>query len=145
MQLEQRTVLKYVKLTDKAWTPKRHTTKSIGLDLFSAYRYEVPSQERCLIKTDLQIQIPDGCYGRVAPTSTLAYENFIDVGAGVIDPDYRGNLVVLLYNFGKQNFQVHPGNKVAQLILERAVIPVVQEEKQLTPTQRGHSGLGTKI
>ena len=144
MQFAHHSVVKYVKLTKNAETPRRCTPQSIGLDLFSAYDYEINPQERCLIKTDLQIQIPYGCYGRVAPTSRLAYENFIDVGAGVIDPDYRGNIAVLLYNFGKETFKVNKGRKVAQLILEKAMIPIATEVKELTTTQRGQRGLGMK-
>lgn len=50
--------------------------------------------------------IPEGCYGRVAPRSGLAVKHFIDVGAGVVDSDYRGNLKVLLFNFGEEAFEV---------------------------------------
>jgi len=49
----------------------------------------IPAHGKALIKTDIAIMIPDGCYGRIAPRSSLAWKNFIDVGAGVIDADYR--------------------------------------------------------
>lgn len=64
----------------------------------------VPSRGKKLIKTDLQVEIPQGCYGRVAPRSGLAHKNFIDVGAGVIDSDYRGNVGVILFNFSDDEF-----------------------------------------
>ena len=57
--------------------------------IFSAYDYTAPAKGKVLIKTDLQFAIPEGCYGRVAPRSGLALKNFLDVGAGVIDADYR--------------------------------------------------------
>ena len=57
------------------------------------------------MKTDIQIALPSGCYGRVAPRSGLAAKHFIDVGAGVIDEDYRGNVGVVLFNFGKEKFE----------------------------------------
>lgn len=60
------------------------------------------------MKTDLQIEIPEGCYGRIAPRSGLAHKNFIDVGAGVIDSDYRGNVGVILFNFSEQDFTGRP-------------------------------------
>lgn len=56
---------------------------------FSAYEYVIPAKGKELVKTDIQIEVPDGTYGRVAPRSGLAWKNFIDVGAGVIDADYR--------------------------------------------------------
>ena len=54
-----------------------------------------------------------GCYGIVAPRSSLALNKFIDVGAGVIDSDYRGELGVILFNFDNEDFVVNQGDKVA--------------------------------
>ena len=59
-----------------------------GYDLHSAYDYEIPAQGKVIAKTDLQIRVPDGTYGRVAPRSGLAAKHFIDIGAGVVDQDY---------------------------------------------------------
>lgn len=56
---------------------------------FSAYDYVIPARGKELVKTDLQVKVPEGTYGRVAPRSGLAWKNAIDVGAGVIDADYR--------------------------------------------------------
>lgn len=63
------------------------------------------------MKTDLAIAIPHGTYARVAPRSGLAVKNFIDTGAGVIDEDYRGNVGVVLFNHGSEDFQ---GEKAAR-------------------------------
>ena len=60
--------------------------------------------------------LPPGCYGRIAPRSGLALKKLIDVGAGVIDADYRGEVGVILFNFGKEDFVVNMGDKIAQLI-----------------------------
>ena len=60
-----------------------------GYDLRSAYDYEIPAHGKQIVKTDLQICVPDGTYGRIAPRSGLAAKNFIDIGAGVVDQDYR--------------------------------------------------------
>lgn len=59
-----------------------------------------------MAKTDIQIQLPHGCYGRVAPRSGLAHKHFIDVGAGVIDEDYRGNVGVIIFNFNDTEYKV---------------------------------------
>ena len=60
-----------------------------GYDLYSAYDYEIPAHGKVIAKTDIQICVPDGTYGRIAPRSGLAAKNFIDIGAGVVDQDYR--------------------------------------------------------
>ena len=77
---------------------------------------------------------PAGCYGRVAPRSGLAWKKHIDVGAGVIDSDYRGNVGVVLFNHADQDLQVHHGDRIAQLILERIAIADVQEVEELEDT-----------
>lgn len=93
--------------------------------------------------TDLQIAVPEGCYGRVAPRSGLAAKKFIDVGAGVIDYDYRGNVGVVLFNFGDEDFKVSKGDRIAQLICERICYPRLEECKTLDVTERGVGGFGS--
>ena len=60
-----------------------------GYDLYSAYDYEIPAHGKLIAKTDIQVRVPDGTYGRIAPRSGLAAKSFIDIGAGVVDQDYR--------------------------------------------------------
>ena len=90
-----------------------------------------------MVKTDISVAVPEGTYGRVAPRSGLALKNFIDVGAGVVDADYRGPLGVVLFNFSETDFTgnfavlngflhyfciiVNKGDRIAQLILEKCV------------------------
>lgn len=73
----------------------------------------VKSKDKFLVKTGISIAIPEGFYGRVAPRSGLAVKKFIDVGAGVVDADYRGEVMVLLFNFGKEDFEVKKGERIA--------------------------------
>ncbi|XP_036156602.1 deoxyuridine 5'-triphosphate nucleotidohydrolase, mitochondrial isoform X3 [Myotis myotis] len=128
-----------------------------------AYDYTIPPMEKTLVKTDIQIALPSGCYGRVAlrrltlaqevlavrkteniaPRSGLAAKHFIDVGAGVIDEDYRGNLGVVLFNFGKEKFEVKKGDRIAQLICERIFYPEIEEVQVLDDTERGSGGFGS--
>jgi dUTP pyrophosphatase len=139
-----RPVLKYKKLSDNAFSPVNGSEKAAGFDLRAAYDCVVVSKGKELVKTDLQVEIPEGCYGRVAPRSGLALENFIDVGAGVIDSDYRGNVGVLLFNFGEQDFVIHKGDRVAQLICEKIEYPELEEVKKDLPiTKRGDGGFGS--
>uniref|UniRef100_A0A3P9JR81 Deoxyuridine 5'-triphosphate nucleotidohydrolase n=1 Tax=Oryzias latipes TaxID=8090 RepID=A0A3P9JR81_ORYLA len=77
---EQRTVLRFAKLSENATTPTRGSTKAAGYDLYSAYDYTIGPMDKAIVKTDIQIAVPHGCYGRVAPRSGLAAKHFIDVG-----------------------------------------------------------------
>uniref|UniRef100_UPI00398E7125 deoxyuridine 5'-triphosphate nucleotidohydrolase-like isoform X2 n=1 Tax=Pristiophorus japonicus TaxID=55135 RepID=UPI00398E7125 len=102
---EEKVVLQFAKLSDNAYPPTRGSERAAGYDLYSAYDYVVLAQDKVIVKTDIQIAVPSGFYGRVAPRSGLAAKHFIDVGAGVIDEDYRGNVGVILFNFSKESFE----------------------------------------
>ena len=73
-------VLRFCKLTPNAYTPTKGSSEAAGFDLYSAYDYEIEPSGKVLALTDIQIDIPRGCYGRLAPRSGLAHKNFIDVG-----------------------------------------------------------------
>ncbi|CAH1725420.1 deoxyuridine 5'-triphosphate nucleotidohydrolase [Aphis gossypii] len=136
-------VLGFAKLTEHGFEPTKGSEHAAGYDLRSAYPYVVKAHGKELIKTDIQIKVPQGTYGRVAPRSGLAWKNFIDVGAGVIDSDYRGNVGVILYNHSDNDFTVNKGDRVAQLICEKIVYPEVVEFETLDETDRGEGGFGS--
>ncbi|KAJ8247847.1 hypothetical protein GJAV_G00251190 [Gymnothorax javanicus] len=140
---KDKAVLKFAKLTDNGTVPTRGSTKSAGYDLYSAYDYSVAPMDKVVVKTDIQIAVPAGCYGRVAPRSGLAAKYFIDVGAGVVDEDYRGNVGVVLFNFGKEAFEVKKGDRIAQLICEKICYPELEECETLDETARGPDGFGS--
>ncbi|XP_068814344.1 deoxyuridine 5'-triphosphate nucleotidohydrolase, mitochondrial isoform X1 [Struthio camelus] len=135
--------LRFVKLSENASAPSRGSARAAGYDLYSAYDCVIPPMEKAVVKTDIQIALPSGCYGRVAPRSGLAAKHFIDVGAGVIDEDYRGNVGVVLFNFGKETFEVKKGDRIAQLICERIFYPELEEVQALDDTERGTGGFGS--
>lgn len=74
------TVLKFKKLSKHAFPPTKGSQKAAGFDLRSAYDYIIPAKGKMMVSTDLQIELPEGCYGRVAPRSGLAAKHSIDVG-----------------------------------------------------------------
>ncbi|MCO5578208.1 hypothetical protein L7F22_032046 [Adiantum nelumboides] len=131
------------KLSANAITPSRGSTFAAGYDISSAYDDVVPARGKALIKTDLSIAIPEGTYARLAPRSGLAWKHSIDVGAGVIDADYRGPVAVILFNLSDQDFVIKAGDRVAQLILEKIVTPDVLEVDDLEATVRGEGGFGS--
>uniref|UniRef100_A0A8D0VKQ3 Deoxyuridine 5'-triphosphate nucleotidohydrolase n=2 Tax=Sus scrofa TaxID=9823 RepID=A0A8D0VKQ3_PIG len=140
---ESRKRLRFARLSEHATAPTKGSERAAGYDLYSAYDYTVLPMEKAIVKTDIQIALPSGCYGRVAPRSGLAAKHFIDVGAGVIDEDYRGNVGVVLFNFGKEKFEVKKGDRIAQLICERIFYPEIEEVQVLDDTERGSGGFGS--
>ena len=136
-------VMQVKKLSEFAVIPKRGSEFAAGFDLSSAYDCVVPARGKALVKTDLAIAIPENTYARIAPRSGLAWKNFIDTGAGVVDYDYRGNVGVILFNHGDVDFEVKRGDRVAQLILERISMAGVQEVDELFETKRGAGGFGS--
>ena len=97
-------ILRFVKLTENTPTPKRGSPKHAGLELYSACYMAVRAIGKVLISTDLHIQLPEICYGLIAPRSGLALKHLIDIGGGIVDQDYRGNLGVILFNHSDIHF-----------------------------------------
>jgi len=133
------------KLSDDALVPTRGSDGAVGYDLYSTEDTVVPRQVgRALIGTGIALVLPPGVYGRVAPRSGLAVKYCINVGAGVIDPDYTGEVKVVLFNHGENDFEVKKGDRIAQLILERCETPPIGEIINLVKeTERGSSGFGS--
>ena len=123
--------------------PVRGTSGAVGYDLAAAEAAIVPAHGKCLVKTGLAMALPTGCYGRIAPRSGLALKKFIDIGAGVIDADYRGEVGVILFNFSDQDFVVNMGDRIAQIIFEKIKTPQIKELDSLEGTDRGAGGYGS--
>ena len=135
--------LEYKKLSSNAIAPIRSSEGAAGYDLCASEYAKVQSKKRCLIKTDLAIKVPSGTYGRIAPRSGLALKHGIDVGAGVIDQDYRGNVGIILFNHGDSDYAIEQGERIAQLILEKIEIVELQEVQDFISTERGERGFGS--
>ena len=131
------------KISEFATVPTKGSKLAAGYDLYAAYDYIIKARGKEMVKTDLQIALPPGTYGRVAPRSGLAWKHSIDVGAGVIDEDYRGPLNVILFNFGENDFEIKRGDRVAQLICEKIEQTDIQESDDLESTDRGANGFGS--
>ena len=131
------------KLTEDAILPVRGSPYSAGFDLASNVDTVIKAGGKGIVKTGLSICPPHMTYGRIAPRSGLAVKHFIDVGAGVVDEDYRGEVGVVLFNFGDKDFQVKKGDRVAQLVLERISLADVVEVTELSDTVRGTGGYGS--
>ena len=132
------------KLCYDAIVPTRGSDHSVGYDLYSSEDAMVPSQAgRAIVRTGITVVLPPGVYGRVAPRSGLAAKHCINVGAGVIDPDYTGEIKVILFNHGLKDFEIKKGDRIAQLILERCETPPIEEISIVEDTERGSGGFGS--
>ena len=135
--------LRVKKLSEDATLPTRGSGGAVGYDLYSTHEVLIPPTHRALVGSGVAIVLPVGCYGRVAPRSGLAVKHGIQVGAGVIDPDYTGEVKVVLFNHGHADFQVNKGDRIAQLILEKCDTPEVVEIGAVEDTERGSKGFGS--
>ena len=135
--------LPFVKMSSNAVTPTRATEQSVGLDLYSPANYIIPPCSQLLIPTQIKLGIPLGHYGRLASKSGLAILQHLHVGAGVIDPDYTGEIKLLLMNTAPYAHSIIRGDPIAQLILEKISLLVLKMVKELPPTARGAQGCGS--
>lgn len=135
--------IKIKKLSDTAKIPHHGSEAAAGYDLCSVETIRITPNHRKLIKTGLALSIPDGYYGRIAPRSGLAFKHGIDVLAGVIDADYRGELGVILYNSGVTDFLVNDGDRIAQLIIEKCHKVNWEEVTELEESVRSDGGFGS--
>ena len=120
----QYSFLYYQKLSEYAIPPKQAIPGSIGLDLYALVEYPIPSAEQMCIPIDLILVPSDGYYLRIASKSELIVKHQITVEANEIDPDYRGNIVVVLQNLHKKKgYIAEPGEAIAQVIMTKAVMP----------------------
>ncbi len=136
-------VLRFKQLDSRAVLPKRGSALAAGLDLCCIEDVEIQPKHRILARTGLAVAIPPGFYGRVAPRSGLAVKQGLDVLAGVIDSDYRGELCCALYNTGDEPIHLLAGSKICQLIIEQIITPEAAWVDDLDATARGAGGFGS--
>ncbi len=130
--------------------PQYMTPGASGMDLFASLEKDVTLEpgERKIIPTGIAVAIPEGFEGQIRPRSGLAIQNGIGLvnGPGTIDSDYRGEIGVLLINFGKEPYTIRPGDRIAQMVISQVHRANLEEVDDLPATQRqaggfGHTGL----
>lgn len=136
-------VLNFKRLDPRAVLPTRGSPSAAGLDLYSIEDVDIPPHQRALARTGLAVAVPLGFYGRVAPRSGLAVKNGLDVLAGVIDSDYRGEICCVLLNTGDEEIALKQGSRLCQLIIEKILTPAPEWADDLDETSRGSGGFGS--
>jgi dUTP diphosphatase len=138
--------LRFVKLNDKATLPTRAHENDAGMDLHAAEAARIPPGCRASVGTGLAVAIPEGHGGLVLPRSGLAIRHGVTLvnSPGLIDPGYRGEVRVLLLNTdGTAEFQVTPGDRIAQLLLVPIAHASPLHVDKLDSSSRGGGGFGS--
>jgi dUTP pyrophosphatase len=135
--------IKVKRIHPNAKLPVRGSQLSAGADVCCLDAFTLQPGERKAVPTGLTIETPPGWYARVAPRSGLAARHGVDTLAGVVDSDYRGELIVVIINLGAEAVSFNAGDRIAQLIIERAALCDYFWENDLSETGRGEGGFGS--
>ena len=114
-----------------------------GADLKSSEARALAPRSRELVATGIQIELPDGYVGLIWPRSGLAVKLGLDSGAGVIDSHYRGEIKVLLFNHSDDEVHIKPGDRIAQLIIQKVETVEFISCDTLNETERNTAGFGS--
>jgi dUTP pyrophosphatase len=134
----------YIQLNDEnAKLPRVGSKYAAGYDLYSCDEGIIKSNTMGKINIGISLIIPYDHYGRIAPRSGLTLNYSLNVGAGVIDSDYRGNISVILFNHGNKDFKYNIGDRVSQLIIEKISHCDIVNVTEIDDTDRGDGGFGS--
>ena len=135
------------KLNSSVQLPSYKTSGSSGMDLMACIDKPINLQpgKSCLVSTGLSVAFPEGYEIQIRPRSGLAAKNSISVlnTPGTIDSDYRGELKIILFNHGNENFVIENNDRVAQMILAPTIKMELEETKELPDSIRGEGGFGS--
>jgi dUTP pyrophosphatase len=150
--MKSKQIFKVCKLVSHAKTPQRASQGAAGYDLFASESIVIPGARatknrvfigRGLVSTGISIEVPRNSVGRIGSRSGLSVKHNIEVGAGWIDSDYRGEVKVELKNLGQSPFAIKRGMRIAQLILLKIHNISPKTVNKLTHSKRGHQGFGS--
>lgn len=124
-------------IRDGARMPQVSQQGDAAADVFACQERVIPARGRALVPTGIVLELPKGYCASLRSRSGLSLRHGIEVGAGLIDSGYRGEVGVLLYNHGDQDYEIQAGDRIAQMRVEAYQEPVFLEVKQVSNTQRG--------
>lgn len=136
-------MLRCQRLHDDAIIPTRAHATDAGFDLYACESAWALARSSVTVPTGIAISIPEGYYGRVASRSGLSVKSNVEVGAGVIDAGYRGEIIVKLYNHGDANVFLDKGSRIAQLVVTAIYTDAIKVVESLDATGRGKNGFGS--
>lgn len=141
--------VKFKRLHPDAKIPERKTAGAVGFDLSSVDDYTIWStnveDKAVCIHTGLALEIPKGYHGKIFLRSSTGLNTKLRManGTGIIDSDYRGEILILAENYTRKQVKVTKGERIAQLLIERSEDVVFEESESLSETERGTKGYGS--
>ena len=132
----------FQKLSKKAVSPHQATSGSVGYDLFTPIDFQILPKEQKTVFIDLAIAPPEGYYAQLMSKSGLTVLYELEVKAGVIDPDFTGNIGVVLKNNSDPPIERLADEQIAQLLFVKVATPTLIQVTSLTGTERGEHGFG---
>lgn len=131
-----------IKLQPGAITPTRAHPTDAGLDLYAMHGGCVKAGQTATFHTGVHVQLPEGTAGVLLPKSGLMVNKDI-LTFGLVDEPYRGEIMVHMFNFGGDDYTVHAGDKISQMIITSAMYEPVEIVDELTDSDRGADGFGS--
>jgi dUTP pyrophosphatase len=126
--------------------PSYATKGSAGLDIYAAIEKAMTLQHGAIemVPTNISVEIPEGYEIQVRPRSGLAAKHGVGIlnSPGTIDSDYRGEIKIIMINFGKKDFVIQPAERIAQLVVSKVYTAKFIETNELNNTSRGEGGFG---
>lgn len=134
--------IKVKKITPSAKIPKSPRRGDAGIDIFSDENLIIKPNHRALVKTGISIEFPEGYVALVWDKSGIAKNGLAKIG-GVIDSTYRGEYKIMLHNISSKDYEIKTGEKIAQILIQPVINPVIQEVEELSDSIRGDGGFGS--
>lgn len=135
--------IKIKKLVPEAILPQIGRVGDAAMDLVACKDYALAKGEKVLISTGIAIAIPAGFWGNIRDRSGLAAKHGLHTIAGVIDPNYRGEILVAMVNLGSEDYQIKAGDRIAQMLIQKFEDIEIEESSELEETNRGEKGFGS--
>lgn len=137
--------VKIKKIHKDAVVPKYAHEGDAGVDFFAVTKHSLKPGERCLVGTGLSFEFPIGYELQIRPRSGLALKKGISIvnTPGTLDAGYRGELGIIIINHGQEDFEINPGDKIAQGVFNKIEISEFEEVEELSGSDRGEGGFGS--
>ena len=137
--------VKFRRIDPSATLPSYAHPGDAGMDIRSIEELSIAPGARSLVRTGLVMMLPPGYEAQVRPRSGLALKNGVTVlnTPGTIDEGYRGEVGVILANFGSEPFKVEKGSKIAQIVIAPCTRAEIEETAEIDSTERGEGGFGS--
>lgn len=135
-------MIKFIRMSETAIVPSRGSDGAAGYDLHSSGLIQIRPGCRALVDTGISTEYADSVGARIMPRSGLSVRG-IDIGAGLVDSDYRGEIKVLLINNSRETIRVNRGDRIAQIVFFPVFTNAIEWHGTVSETGRGAYGFGS--